>query len=57
MALYMYLGMYMVDFQKISCNFCAPAHAGRIRQDFVELGAFELISAFATYIRDNSYRL
>jgi hypothetical protein len=36
----------MVRFQKTSCNFSpTPTHTV-IRQDFVELGAFELISAF-----------
>jgi hypothetical protein len=32
----------MVGFQKISCNSGAPARATVERQDFVELGAFEL---------------
>jgi hypothetical protein len=32
----------MVNFQKISCNSGAPAHAIAIRQNFVELGAFKL---------------
>jgi hypothetical protein len=39
----------MRDFQKITSNFYTPPHPSRIRQDFVELGAFELISAFATW--------
>jgi hypothetical protein len=32
----------MVNFQKIGCNSGAPALATIERQDFVELGAFEL---------------
>ena len=36
----------MVDFQKTSCDFGATRRHTVIRQDSVELGAFELISAF-----------
>jgi hypothetical protein len=32
----------MVNFQKTSCNFGAAARRTEERQDFVELGAFEL---------------
>ena len=41
---------YMVHFQKISSNSGAILRNAEERQDFVELGAFELIlvSAFAT---------
>jgi hypothetical protein len=31
-----------------SCNFCAIPRNAVIRRDFVELGAFELISAFGS---------
>ena len=38
----------MVDFQKISCNFGAPARATAERQDVVELGATDLKRAFGS---------
>jgi hypothetical protein len=36
----------MVNFQKICCNSGAIPRNAVIRQDFVEIGAFGLISAF-----------